>query len=148
MANVWKSFWVDLNTPESYPDDPYKAFINQVFGHALGVGGLGSILICVIYEHTYGEFPYRIAVWFGLVSFYFFIVEGHLQKWRKDFKVDTLFVALGAAIPMTALYEVQIEPTVRLEYTKEWFYITTAILFIVGLLHIYPRAVKKYSKED
>lgn len=141
MLEIWKSFWGELNTPDSFSDQPYEGALNQA-GHIM-IGATAAVILCLLWQMAFGEMPYRWAVGLGLSIGYLLLIECLRQGWQgADSVVDAAFVSLGVALPLISLREVRpgaLEPQ--------------AIPGIVGLLcaaaalglYVYPRARRKWG---
>jgi hypothetical protein len=146
---IWRMFWGELNAPESYPLDWYRALTNQVSHKA--VAAIVSAAVCVIYALYWKEMPYRVPVWFALVISYAFWVEYLRQGWRRhDSFNDTYFVGLGLAAPLVSLHEVAYEPEIRLELVGDGmgFIAWLAVASVSLAAHVIPRLVRKWRSEQ
>ena len=144
FIHVWRMFWGDLNTPESYPDDWYMALTNQ--SSHWGWSAAAICAICVGWALVFGGMPYRVPLWFVVVALYAFWVEYLRQGWRKhDSFNDIYFVALGAAAPLVSLQEVTYRPEIRLALVEDgWgFVVWMAVVLVSFAAHVVPRIVRK-----
>lgn len=147
MHAIWAflvAFWGEINTPESYPDKPYEAALNQI-GH-LFIGALFSSGVCVVYAAAIGEMPYKWIVFSALVGGYAALIEWLQQGWAgADSIVDIGFVALGVVAPLVALTEDA--RTLQLVYNPGPFGLWTGTTAIILGLYIYPRVRRALTQE-
>lgn len=141
--SVWKAFWGELNTPDSFQDDPYGAVTNQS-AHVLW-GLWASVAICMGYLAIMGEMPDRIAVFLLIAFGYPILIEKFTQRWSgADSIVDTMFVSLGAAAPLVSLKEVAFKPNLDLRLQFEGTVAIMVAIPVLLLAHWWPRAARKY----
>lgn len=139
---VWLSFWGDLNTPSSFPDDPEGGMKNQA-SHVL-IGLILSAWVCVGWALVAGEMPYRLGVWCAVVSTYFWF-EMKRQEWQgADTLIDTGFVGLGAAVPLVSLKEVAFQPEIDLRLQLAGAILILIAIPVAVLAYGAPRMVRKY----
>ncbi len=139
---VWLSFWGDLNTPESYYDEPGKAAANQGAHWALGLA-LAS-LVCLIYFRLFGEMPHREAVWAAVVTGYLFL-ELRRQEWQgADTINDTMFVGLGAAFALVSLKEIWVGGQRCLDPRADEGLLLMAATLVIFAAHLTPRAWRQW----
>lgn len=141
MWEVWRSFWGELNTPDSFHDQPYEGALNQA-GHIM-IGAAASVVFCLLWQMACGEMPYRWAVGIGLSLAYLLLIECWRQGWQgADSIVDAAFVALGVSLPLVSLREVRpgaLEP-------KAFEGIVGLVCAVAALaLYVYPRARRKWG---
>lgn len=142
---IWRAFWGEMNTPGSYPADPYGAAANQL-GH-MALGAVAAAVLCMGWAAVTGEMPYRLVSGIALVLAYTVAIEWWRQGWqRADSIIDTLFVALGIAAPMASLREAAIDP-IRLDPDPPVFFWWLAVAATCFALYIYPRARRAYRKD-
>lgn len=140
---VWKAFWGDLNTPSSFPDDPYGGLVNQA-AHILFGLWVASAL-CIVVALLTGEMPYRLAVWPAVVLPYFFVVELGRQQWQgADTLIDTGFVGLGAAVPLLSLKEVAFHPEIDLRLQMPGAVVVFVAIPVALAAYGLPRLFRKY----
>ncbi len=146
---IWKMFWGNLNTPESYPTDWYSALTNQSAHWAWAAAAVCAI--CAAYVLYFQEMPPRWELWLIVVFSYSFIIEYLRQGWRKhDSFNDTYFIALGAGGPLISLYEVRIHPQVDLGLTYNgWGFAAWAIVVVISFAaHVIPRIIRKIKEDE
>lgn len=145
IRKVWQSFWNELNTPGSFPNDPYGALTNQA-GHVC----IGAFLVsayCLAFAGLFGEMPYRVPTWGLITVLYLVLIEGIQQKsGGADSLIDGGFVSLGAAAPLAALKEVSFQPKVVLEPQPENGLAVLAVILVALAAYVYPRAVGKWRQ--
>lgn len=95
-----------LIRPSAFLNDPYGYLTNQL-GHIV-VGVFLVFLVNRAAFEVFGQYPYKIHVWFLIVTFYVLIVEIRMQGWRGfDTIEDTAFTCFyGAGAPLWAFSEV------------------------------------------
>lgn len=143
ISAAWLAFWGDLNTPESYPDDPVKAATNQAAHWS--VGAVLSSVVCMAWFLVFGEMPWREAVWLAVVSAYLGLIEWYRQGWKgADSLTDGIFVGLGAALPLVALKERMTEAGPTLDPRAVEGLSLIAASLVIYAAHILPRLVRQY----
>lgn len=139
---VWRMFWGDLNTPDSFPDDPYQAGLNQA-GHVL-VGAILAVVTCLGWYLVAGEMPYKWAVWLTLVGGYLTLIECWRQGWAgADSIVDTAFVGMGVSLPLVTLSETQ-SGALQVHAVEGLVSIGAAVVALA--VYVYPRARRKWGQ--
>lgn len=143
---VWQSFWGELDTPSSFPDDWYGAATNQ--GTHWAIGLVLSSAICQVFFVIFGEMPYREVVWLTVVSGYL-LHEIRRQGWDGvDTITDTMFVSLGAAFPLVSLKEIGTGAERSLAPKAESGLLLLAATLIIYAAHIIPRLVRHRRREQ
>jgi hypothetical protein len=144
---IWQRFWGDLNTPEAFPRDWYKALTNQS-GHWAWAAAV-VCAICGVWALHHGEMPYRLPLWVCVVVVYGVVIEYLRQGWRRrDTINDIYFVALGAAGPLMSLKEATYRPEVWLGLVGGglgvlmWLGVTVVSLAV----YIYPRIAREITE--
>lgn len=141
MIEVWRSFWGELNTPESFHDKPYEGALNQA-GHIL-IGAVLAVVVCLGWLVAFGEMPHKWAVGLALVGGYLTVIECLRQGWQgADSVVDTAFVAQGVSLPLVTLSETQ-SGALEVHAVEGLVGIGAAVLSLA--LYVYPRARRKWQ---
>jgi hypothetical protein len=142
---VWRMFWGDLNTPDSFHDRPYEAGLNQI-GH-IALGAIAVCVACLAWSMFYAEMPYKAAVWLAVTGGYAVIIEAWRQGWAgADSVVDSAFFGMGAAIPLVALSEAAIRPEIKLVANEVEGLAAIATAFVALAVYVYPRARRKWGR--
>lgn len=140
-----REFWVELNTPSDFYDDPYGGALNQL-GH-IALGAFLSALFCVSFFKMAGEMPVRGAVISAFVVVYGGIIEWAVQRSRMiDGLQDTLFFMMGVCIVVLSFKEASISDNIvylSLEVGNAFATLGCSVLCLV--LYIIPRARRKYG---
>lgn len=142
---VWQSFWGQLDTPSSFPNDWYGAATNQATHWAVAM--FSTIAFCLVYGLVFSEMPYRWPVFAGASLGYLFYVEVWRQGWQgADSINDWVFWSLGAAVPLVALEEVWFRPNVCLEPRNVEGLALLGATAVIYLAHIIPRYLRQQKE--
>lgn len=144
FISVWRMFWGDLNTSDSFYDKPYEGGMNQAVHILIGIALV--CIVCLGYALLMSEMPYKTLTWLTITGGYAVVIEGWRQGWmEEDSLVDTAFVGLGAAIPLVALSEVSFRPHIKLVPNETEGMISICIAIITLAIYVYPRAKRKWE---
>ena len=144
MIEVWRSFWGELNTPESFHDKPYEGGMNQAV-HWL-MGGVAVVVICLAWAVAYGEMPYKIPTWVCVTGGYAILIEWLRQGWKRvDSLIDTYFLGLGAALPLVTVSEAAFRPEIKLVPNPVEGLIGIGAAVLSLAVYVYPRAKRKWQ---
>ena len=142
---VWRMFWGDLNTPDSFHDRPYEGGMNQAV-HVI-MGAATVVVICLVWAIAYGEMPYKIPTWCVVTGGYAMIIEWFKQGWKgADSILDTYFWGLGAALPLVSLSEVAFRPEIKLVPNAVEGLIGIGVTVLSLAVYVYPRARRKWGQ--
>lgn len=143
--SIWRMFWGDLNTPDSFHDDPYQAGLNQL-GH-IALGAAAVCAACLLYALLMDEMPHKALTWLLVTGGYALIIECLRQGWAgADSVVDSVFFGMGAAIPLISLSEVAIRPHIKLVPNEIEGLVSIGAAVVALAVYVYPRARRKWGQ--
>lgn len=144
FLSIWRMFWGELNTPDSFYDKPYEGGMNQAIHILIGIALV--CIICLGYALLTGEMPYKSLTWLTVTAGYAVLIESWRQKWMgEDSLVDTAFVSLGAIIPLVSLSEVSFQPNIKLVPNEIEGLVSICVAIVALAIYVYPRAKRKWE---